>query len=89
MEPHGYFSRVSHCPTENDVVRNCIHELGNVFCGKEEEEQAMEEWVVILRDTMHMFVTEAESQGLVGVALKGYETIKWTKEKMADPSINF
>ena len=30
----------------------------------------MVEWVVIVRDMMHIFVAEAESQGLVGVALK-------------------
>ena len=70
--PVDKFCRVSRSPTVYDVVRNCIHELVNVLCDdEEEEEQTMEEWVVIVRDTMHMIVAEPESQGLVGVALKG------------------
>ena len=52
-----------------DVVTNCIHELVNVFCGAEEQEQTMKEWMLSVRDTMHMIVAEVEIQGLDGVAL--------------------
>ena len=63
------FCQKSHCPTVYDVVRNCIHELVHVFCGAEKEEQTMEEWMLSVRDTMHMIAAEVEIRGLDGVAL--------------------
>ena len=65
--PKENFCIISQCSTEKNVVRKCIYEFVSVFCGKEEdEEQTMEEWVVKVRDTMHMFVAESDCQGLVG-----------------------
>ena len=69
VEPHRKVLQKTHCPTAYDVVRNCIHELLNVFCGAEEEKQTMKEWMLSVRDTMHVVVAEAEIQGLDGVAL--------------------
>ena len=91
MEPHAKLLQSFALPDcIYDVVRNCIHETVNAFCDKEDdEEQTMEEWVVNVRDTMHKFVAEAESQGLVRVGLNIDEMMQLTKQKMGDLAINF
>ena len=47
------------------MVINSIYVFLNVFCGTEEEETTMEEWMVVVGNTMQMFVAEVEMQGLV------------------------
>ena len=65
MELHGKICKKSHCPTVFNTDRICIHKLVNV---SEEEEQTMEEWMLSVRDTMHMIAAKAEIQGLDGDA---------------------
>ena len=66
--PMEDFCNASQCPYIYDVVRGCIWELVQGFDDTEDDRAlTMEEWWVLVRDTVRKYRTEAESHGLINM----------------------